>query len=56
MSWTIPSSRIEGFRIQVMSDAGQYGASTYVSDLNLPVYTHTVNAHTAVDLLLDFLS
>lgn len=28
MSWTRPSSRIEGFRIQVVSDAGQYEVGT----------------------------
>lgn len=28
MSWTRPSSRIEGFRIQVVSDAGEFEAGT----------------------------
>lgn len=40
MSWARPSSRIEGFRIQVTSDAGQYEVSTFIEWLNLPVYTH----------------
>lgn len=30
MSWTRPSSTIEGFKIQVVSDAGQCGVSTSV--------------------------
>uniref|UniRef100_A0A4W6E660 Collagen alpha-1(XII) chain n=1 Tax=Lates calcarifer TaxID=8187 RepID=A0A4W6E660_LATCA len=36
MSWTRPSSTIEGFRIQVVSDAGQYGVTR---DFTLDAYS-----------------
>lgn len=36
MSWARPSSRIEGFRIQVVSDAGEYQSYSYTLYKILP--------------------
>lgn len=60
MTWARPSSTIEGFRIQVVSDAGQYGVSTYSM---VAIWTRQcLSAHTlytqytpTVDLLLNSL-
>lgn len=53
MSWTRPSSHIEGFRLQVVSDAGQYVSQHIheVCDLNPTVHTHSLYTH--VDSLLN---
>lgn len=37
MSWTRPSARIEGFRIQVVSDSGQYDPGKYVQKISPPM-------------------
>lgn len=59
MSWTRPSSQIEGFRIQVVSDTGQYGVSALccvMGTCQFTEYTYTPHPNswfTAWRLLLD---
>ena len=40
MTWVRPSSTIQGFRIQVVSDAGQYGVNVHC--INIHIYSYSV--------------
>lgn len=51
MSWRRPSSRIEGFRIQVVSDSGQCGAGKYIQKYVCLQSTSTLSFYRSI--LLD---